>query len=61
MRNSDVGCRRDQRGMQRGMNAQLIEKQKMEKGDEHPPLIPLPDPNSSPSRGDGTPQSMFRR
>ena len=41
MRNPDVGCRRDQKGMRRGMDAPLKRQQKMEKGDEHPPLIPL--------------------
>lgn len=55
MRNPGVGCRQDQVWMQRGMGAPLKPQQKMEKGDEHPLLIPLPDPQLSPSHGDGTP------
>ena len=44
MQKLGVGCRRDQKGMWKGMDAPLKRQQKMEKGDEHPPLIPLPPP-----------------
>jgi hypothetical protein len=61
MRNPGVGCRQDQVWMQRGMDAPLQPQQTLKKGDEHPPLIPPSDPQSSPSLGDQTTQSMFRR
>ena len=61
MRNPEVGCRQDRRWIRKGMAEPLKPQQKMQKGDEHPPLIPLCCPGSSPCRGDAPTQSMFKR
>lgn len=41
MRNPEMGCRQDWKWMRKGMAEPLKPQQKMQKGDEHPPLIPL--------------------
>ena len=51
MQNTDVGCRRDRRWMQRGMGAALKLIEKMKEGDEHPPPIPFTTPTLVPHQG----------